>query len=299
VGTAVPAGTLRRYRCYAKVNLTLEVLGKRADGYHDLASLAHTISLGDDLRVAAADEIVCRAEGLLVEPEANLVVRAAELLRGWTRLAAGAELTLEKRIPVAAGLGGGSSDAATTLVALNSLWGAHLRSTELSSLAARLGSDVPFFVRGGAAVLRGTGTELELLAPLIGQWLALAVPPHTVSNKTAALYAALRPSDYTDGQTTRDAAARLAEGAPLGQLRLHNAFGRAARELFPGLSQLWRDAEAACGRTFHLSGAGPTLFAMASDRQDAQGLQRRLAELGLRALVARTVAHARASASLG
>jgi 4-diphosphocytidyl-2-C-methyl-D-erythritol kinase len=287
------------YRCYAKINLTLEVLGRRSDGYHDLASLAHTISLADDLRVAEADEIVCRAEGLPVEPDANLVVRAAKLLQAWTRVSAGAELTLDKHIPVAAGLGGGSTDAAATLVALNTLWGTHLGSADLVSLAAQLGSDVPFFIRGGAAVLRGRGDDLTPVQPLVGQWLTLAAPPHDLANKTVTLYAALAPDDFTDGQATRQAAAHLAEGGPLDGARLHNAFGRAAREVFAGLAEVWQGAEAACGRAFHLSGAGPTLFALASGRHDAQRLLPILEGLGVRAYAVRTVGHARASVTAG
>ena len=286
---------MRLYRCYAKVNLTLEVLGRREDGYHELASLAHTISLADDLRVAEADHIVCRAEGLLVEAETNLVLQAAELLREWTRVSAGADLTLDKRIPVAAGLGGGSSDAAATLVALNTLWGTHLRAAELVSLAARLGSDVPFFVSGGAAVLSGRGEQLTPVQPVVGQWLTLAVLPHSLANKTATLYAALAPGDFTDGQTTFDAAGRIAEGVPLGELRLYNVFGRIARRAFPGLEAGWREAELACGRPFHLSGAGPALFALATSRAEAHGLVPKLGQLGLNAFAARTVGHARAS----
>jgi 4-diphosphocytidyl-2-C-methyl-D-erythritol kinase len=286
---------VRLYRCYAKINLTLEVLGRRADGYHDLSSLAHTISLADDLRVAEADEILCRAEGLLVEPEANLVLQAAELLREWTRVNAGAELTLAKRIPVAAGLGGGSSDAATTLVALNTLWGAHLRSAELVSLAARLGSDVPFFVRGGAAVLGGRGEQLAPVEPVLGHWLVVAVLPHTLANKTATLYAALTPSDSTDGHATREAAAQLQHGARLAGIRLVNTFERAAKQVFPGLGDAWHEAEVTCGRSFHLSGAGPAVFCLAESRAEANRLLPRLEALGLSAYAARTVSHARAS----
>src|SRR5436853_5434335 len=106
------------YRCYAKVNLILEVLGRREDGNHDLASLVHTISLADDLRIDSAGELLSRVEGLDIDPDTNLVNRAARLLAGTTGVRSGAELTLVKRIPAAAGLGGGSSDAATTLVGL-------------------------------------------------------------------------------------------------------------------------------------------------------------------------------------
>jgi 4-diphosphocytidyl-2-C-methyl-D-erythritol kinase len=158
---------------------------------------------------------------------------------------------------------------------------------------------VPFFVRGGAAILRGSGTELDLVPPVVGQWLTVAVPPHTLANKTATLYAALAPSDYTDGQTTRTAAAHLEAGLPPAELKLTNAFSRVAGDVFPGLAAIWREAEAACGRAFQLSGAGPALFTLAASRADAQALVHVVEGLGLTAYATRTVAHARASVSPG
>jgi 4-diphosphocytidyl-2C-methyl-D-erythritol kinase len=126
----------------------------------------------------------------------------------------------------------------------------------------------------------------------VGQWLTLAVPPHTIANKTATLYAALRPGDFTDDQATLDAAEQLGQGMPVA---LHNAFSRAAREVFPGLGDLWQKAEALCSRAFHLSGAGPALLALAADRTDARRMQAQLERLGVSAYAVRTVGHARAS----
>src|SRR4051794_4958829 len=123
------------YRCYAKINLTLEILGKGPDGFHDLVSLVHTIDLADDLRVEASDHLLTRVEGLDIEPETNLVSRAAALLSTTLHERRGAELSLLKRIPAAAGLGGGSSDAAATLVGLNALWSSRLGLPALSQMA--------------------------------------------------------------------------------------------------------------------------------------------------------------------
>jgi 4-diphosphocytidyl-2-C-methyl-D-erythritol kinase len=286
------------YRCYAKINLTLEVLRRRDDGYHDLASLVHTIGLADDLHIEPHHELLTRAEGLDIEPAANLVERAAQQLASFTRVRAGAELTLKKGIPTAAGLGGGSSDAATTLVGLNTFWGTAVHLTELTRLAAELGADVPFFVRGGAAVMRGRGEDLEPLPPIQSQWLVLVVPPHNVLDKTRRLYAALEPSDFAAGEITELAAQRLRQHLPLIDDHLTNAFSRAARAVFPGLSSSWTQAEALCGRRFFLSGAGPALFALARDRADARRQQTKLGKLGVATYAARTVKHARASIKL-
>jgi 4-diphosphocytidyl-2-C-methyl-D-erythritol kinase len=285
------------YRCYAKINLTLEVLRRRPDGFHDLASLVHTIGLADDLHVEPASEIMSRVQGLEAIDN-NLVTRAAHLLASSTATRIGADLTLLKRIPTAAGLGGGSSDAATTLIALNRLWGTRLTAHAMANLAAQLGSDVPFFVRGGAAVLRGRGDDLESLAPAPTQWLVLAIPNANLPNKTATLYAALEPRDFSSGEATRAAAAQLANGATLVDIALYNAFERAARTLFAGLSDVWSRLEDACGQPFHLSGAGPALFSLAVDRPQARRFARRIAQFGVTGYAVRTVHHARASVRL-
>jgi 4-diphosphocytidyl-2-C-methyl-D-erythritol kinase len=284
------------YRCYAKVNLSLEVVGKRLDGFHDLASLVHTISLADDLRIAPADQLLTRVEGLDIDPETNLVWRAARLLAQTTGERRGAELTLVKRIPTAAGLGGGSSDAATTLVGLNRFWGSRLGLHDLKQLAAQLGSDVPFFVCGGAALMRGRGDDLTPQPALKGQWLVLLVPPHDIADKTRRLYAALRPGDFSSGDLTLTLGQGLTTGEPLQEGELVNGFERASREVFDGLSAVWRVAEERCERRFHLSGAGPAIFALARDRQDAQQQVARLEAYG--AYAVRTVKHARASISI-
>lgn len=287
-----------RYRCYAKVNLTLEVLGKRGDGYHDLASLVHTVDLADELSVEPADRLQSVLEQTSeIDPEANLVARAAARLASETGGPRGARLSLVKRIPVAAGLGGGSTDAAATLVALNRLWRVRLGLGALRGLAAELGSDIPFFLRGGAALMRGRGDEVQALPALKGQWLVLAVPRHAFADKTRRLYAALETGDFSSAERTLRAAQRVQRGQALDEADLVNAFERAARAVFPGLSEVWAAAEQVCGRRFFLSGAGPALFGLARDRADAHQQRSKLAELKVAAYAVRTVAHARRSIS--
>jgi 4-diphosphocytidyl-2-C-methyl-D-erythritol kinase len=280
------------YRCYAKINLTLEILRKRDDGFHEIASLVHTISLSDDLHVEPADELLTRVEGLELDPDTNLVSRAAALLSSSLNERNGAELTLVKRIPAAAGLGGGSSDAAASLVGLNALWGSRLNTSGLALLAAELGSDVPFFLRGGAALMRGRGELLEPLPPRAADWLVLLVPAHDVLDKTRRLYSALGASDFTDGESTHRAAERLRNGRALEQTELVNAFTRPAKEVFVGLEAVWQEAEELCERAFFLSGAGPALFAFATSRADAL---EQVQKLNGAAYAVRTVKRARAS----
>lgn len=288
----------RLYRCYAKVNLTLEVLGRRPDGYHELASLVQTISLADTLRVAPADDLSCTVGGLELAAEENLVLRAAGLLQAATGGSSGATLTLGKRVPAAAGLGGGSSDAAAALVALNRLWALRLSARRLADLAASLGSDVPYFLRGGLALMRGRGEQLDWLPPMPSRWLVVFVPPHALPDKTAALYGALQPPDFGDGSRTLALAERLRRGEPLRDQDLVNGFTRAARRAFPGLADLWNAAERIAGCPFHLSGAGPALFTLADSAEDARRVARQLGPLGVPARLARTVPRGHAAARM-
>jgi 4-diphosphocytidyl-2-C-methyl-D-erythritol kinase len=276
-------------RCYAKVNLTLEALGRRPDGYHDLASLVHTVDLADELAAEPADAITLAVSGEAPTGDANLVARAAAALAGLSGTRLGARLTLRKCIPAAAGLGGGSSDAASALLLLDQLWGTHRTPAELAGLALGLGSDVPFLLRGGAAVVRGRGEIVRPTTPWLGQWLVLVAPQHQLEPKTATLFGCLGQRDFSDGRTTERAAARLAELGHLDDADLTNAFAPAARAAFAGLDDLWCAAERLGSRPFHLTGAGPGLFALAPDEADARALAGRLGGLGARVYAVRTV----------
>jgi len=262
----------------AKVNLTLEVLGRRDDGFHELASLVHTVSLADTLTFEPADAFRCEVAGLALSDEENLVLRAARLI-GERAGGRGARITLTKRIPAAAGLGGGSSDAAATLRALDRLWGLGLTDLELSAMAAELGSDVPLFLGNGSAVLRGRGEILEPAPVIQEQWLVLLVSEHAVARKTVELYRRMKPDLYTRGDATEQARRRLGAGK-LSDEDLFNVFTPLALEVFPGLGDLRGTAERLVGRRFHLTGAGPALFALQDSRREAEEAAERLRSTG-------------------
>ncbi|HLX57887.1 MAG TPA: 4-(cytidine 5'-diphospho)-2-C-methyl-D-erythritol kinase, partial [Ktedonobacteraceae bacterium] len=155
-------------RAYAKINLTLEVTGRRADGYHELATVMQTVDLHDTLCLTAGGDGRVRVECTRAElsNEENLAAQAARLLRERFALSQGVLIELRKRIPVAAGLGGGSSDAAAVLLALRQWWRLPLSLPELQAMAATLGSDVPFFLTGGLAFCVGRGERVTPLGPL-------------------------------------------------------------------------------------------------------------------------------------
>src|SRR2546428_5919503 len=160
---------------YAKVNLTLNVGGARSDGYHEIESVMHTLALHDSitLREAGTGVEVLVTNSEVPNDQRNLVVRAAQLLREAFGVERHVQIELVKRIPAAAGLGGGSSDAAVTLLGLAQMWKLRLDGRELLALATKLGSDVPFFLEGGAAVGRGPGGRPGVLSPLPAAWVGL------------------------------------------------------------------------------------------------------------------------------
>ncbi|MCL5023238.1 MAG: 4-(cytidine 5'-diphospho)-2-C-methyl-D-erythritol kinase [Nitrospirae bacterium] len=147
----------------AKINWFLEVSGKREDGYHEILSLMQCITLGDSIGFADSDEIEVVTDAL-IPSESNLAYRAAKLLKELSGVRKGVVITLGKQIPTAAGLGGGSSDAACTLLGLNRLWGLNMTREELAGIGGMLGSDVPFFFYGPAAVVRGRGESVSPVA---------------------------------------------------------------------------------------------------------------------------------------
>jgi 4-diphosphocytidyl-2-C-methyl-D-erythritol kinase len=266
----------------AKVNLCLEVLGRRRDGYHEVRTVLQAVDLADRLtfELDSALSLVVEPPGA-VAAEGNLALRAAELLQQEAGVTAGALITLSKQIPVAVGLGGGSSDAAATLLGLRRLWGLDLSEQRLLALAARLGSDVPFFIRGGTALGSGRGTELTRLPTPSEGWAVLLIPQGTPQeDKTARLYALLTPADFMPGASHSDnVVRRLHSRRPLSRT-LFNVFESVAPVAYPSYAahrNAFGDADVL------LAGAGPAFFALAADEAEARGLQTRLVDQGYRA----------------
>ena len=262
--------------CYAKINLTLEILGKRADGYHEVRTVMQTVGLADRLEVAAAADLSFSCSDPALATPDNLVYCAARLLQAEYAVRTGAALRLEKRIPVAAGMGGGSSDAAATIVALNRLWNLQLSLTEQRRLAAALGSDVPFFLTGGTALATGRGERITPLPPLPQHWVVLVLLPRVLS--TAAVYGAVTPTDYTSGVATADVVAAAQRGTLSPQTRWHNALERPAQALAPEITAAQCAMIQAGAQHAHVSGSGPTVFAVCQEEGAARTLADRLQE---------------------
>ncbi len=272
---------------YAKINLTLEVLGRRPDGYHVVASVMQSIELHDHIGLRPDETLTLHPDGGALGLADNLVLRAAELLQKAAGVRKGAEILLEKRVPIAAGLGGGSSDAAATLRGLCRLWGLSLSVQDLQPIAAQLGSDVPFFLRGGTALAEGRGERITPLPTLPTHWLILVTPLLDIPNKTTHLYSRLTPADYTKGEATH-ALARSTSG-PLSEDALFNMFEPIAEREFPAVRR-WKAKMLAAGAgSVHLAGSGPTLFAICPDEASAITLSHGLLSSDARVFVTRTV----------
>lgn len=187
---------------FGKINLGLKVLGKRGDGYHDICTVFQTISLHDTLELALSDELTlsCNRSGIPTDAR-NLVIKAAMELRALSGTNLGAEIRLTKRIPSPGGLGGGSSNAATALIALSRLWDLRIDLPGLNAIAAKLGSDVPFFLLGGTALGTGRGTKIEHLPDVSAPNILLICPNINVS--TAEAFAGLDAPNLTTEESNR------------------------------------------------------------------------------------------------
>lgn len=286
-------------RAYAKINLTLDVLGRREDGYHELASVMQTVALADTLAFRSLEdgrtELFCDVPALN-GPE-NLVSRAVQALRAATGCQRGIGIELRKQTPAQGGLGGGSSDAAAVLLALNRLWNLGLGRERLIELAAQLGSDVPFFVVGGTALVEGRGEQVTALPDLLGMWMLLLKPEVTVS--TPAAFQALTPADYTDGRATARLAAAIRERGVLPLDGLVNALEERVCQEYSAVTACREALIAAGARYRRMSGSGPTLFALFPTLEEAAPVYQTLLQQGRQVWLARTVSRQEALAFFG
>jgi 4-diphosphocytidyl-2-C-methyl-D-erythritol kinase len=261
-------------RAPAKVNLTLEVLRRRPDGYHELATVFQAVSIFDRLTVTAASGLSLRCDRPDLAGDDNLVLRAARMLAGEFGVTAGARLQLEKHIPVAAGLGGGSADAAAALVALARLWDVRSSPERLVGLATRLGSDVAFFLGRPTALATGRGDVLTALPspPALPVVVVRPAGPEPLPDKTRRLYAALLPEDFRTGSASEQLAATLRRGKLPKPDLMVNSFDRAAVALSPSIAAC-RATMLACGADWvRLAGSGPCLFTLFAGGEEARAL---------------------------
>lgn len=247
----------------AKLNLFLHIVGRREDGYHNLETLFQFVDAGDELAFEAADELTLSPAIEGVAFEDNLIIKAARALQQHTHTNKGATITLHKVLPMGAGLGGGSSNAATTLLALNELWDLQLSVDTLADIGLKLGADVPVFVRGFAAFAQGVGEVLQPLEPST-PWYLIVTPKVHVDTRTM-----FNHPDLTRNTPSINICAALNQAA-------RNDFEPLVRALHPqidsALKLLDNLSNPQTGQAV-MSGSGASVFAPFADQASADQAQ--------------------------
>ncbi len=288
-GTAGAADSLT-IAAPAKLNLSLAVLARRPDGFHEIESLMVPVSLADTLhvrprsapgvglRVSYADELALGPGAVLARDVPtdgrNLLVRAAELLAAEAGVTGGLEIELVKRVPSGAGLGGGSSDAAAAIRAAARLWQLDWPVEKLAEVGAAIGSDVPWFFAGSPAIASGRGEVIEPVAGLPDLAAVIACPATGLS--TAAVYARCVPDASRRGEAAKLAAALAGSGLPAAEPFMHNALEAPARSLSPDIDRLLAALEDVGGFAPRLTGSGSACFALARTLAEAESIAARL-----------------------
>jgi 4-diphosphocytidyl-2-C-methyl-D-erythritol kinase len=278
----------------AKLNLTLEILGKRDDGYHEVISLMQAIDLCDRVTLEAALETELSLDGDMAGvpgDESNLVYRAMDALQA-KGSAVPARIGITKHIPAGYGLGGGSTDAAAVLRGLTHLGQTKLDAEDLAGMTASIGSDETFFLHGGTALATGRGEVIEPLPDLPAQELTLFLPDETIEDKTRRMYGQITPADYSDASLTQRAVEKLRAGEPLTWWDVGNAFDRHLKTLAPKAAAAMRACTQA-GVGVVATGAGPAFFSlMALPEMPGALLERLQGEFGVTARGVRTLTRA-------
>jgi 4-diphosphocytidyl-2-C-methyl-D-erythritol kinase len=268
----------------AKINLTLEVLGKRSDGYHSIRSVICPVTLHDTVTFAPGGRRVVFHGGQgAPRDESNLALRALRALERHTGARRGIEIRIVKRIPISAGLGGGSSNAATVLRGLNDAWELGLSGGDLEEIGLSLGSDVPFFLRGGTCLVGGRGEELEALPRRGRLELVLVSPPIRVSSKWAY--------DRVPAELTRSSGSTSMVKVALASGRFDLLAPHLANDLEPAVerehkivAEAKRRLKAAGAVAVQMSGSGPTVFGICADAESADRVAAKLEIPGCRIL---------------
>jgi 4-diphosphocytidyl-2-C-methyl-D-erythritol kinase len=265
-----------KVRSYAKINFYLDVLDRRDDGYNNIETLFQTVSLFDRLSIERSEKklhLSCDHIGLAMEPD-NLVLRAARALQAHTGTHLGARMHLEKKVPIAAGLAGGSGDAAAALVGLNKVWELGLTADVLATLALGIGSDIPYCLRGGTALATGRGEEISPLGEVSTLWLVLVHPAIPISAAWVYKHPRLGRSAerVVDGRTPRFRAAIAALESGEIAAAVYNGMEAPVFEAHPKMA-LWKERLLLAGcRAAAMSGSGSTLFGICQDEVHAQAV---------------------------
>ncbi len=262
---------------YAKINLTLEVLSRRADGYHNIYSVAQTVDLCDRLIFSPDDRLRLECDDPGLNGDDNLALQAARVLQRVADIHSGAKIELLKRIPVAAGMGGGSADAAAALRGLNRLWKLGMTADDLMKVGASLGADVPFLVNGGTALISGIGETVERLPGLDATRFVIAAPKIDASasisgagnSKTARMFGMIDSRLMTSGSLSRKLAVRMRQGGDAPSAFMFNVFQVLALQVYENWRDIYNAFQSLGASDIMLTGSGPAMFALSPSKEIA------------------------------
>ena len=288
----------------AKINLTLEILGKRDDCYHEISSLMQTIDLCDYLtfhknpwlqiipeyhNLPASDNLPGFDRNNYLAK--NLVYKTAEALKSKTGYESGAVIELKKNIPSSAGLGGGSSDAAATLRGLNKLWNLKLSLYELAEIGSSVGSDVPFFIYGSTCIVKGRGELVRQLKAIKHKWILIILLPFEIKDKTKKLYSHVTKNNFTDGCFTDKLAEEInSNSGCVSDLRLFNSFEFIYSEIFEDYKKMIADFKDIGTSPLHLAGSGPSVYFISDDETEVLEAAEKISSItNFRVYITRTV----------
>jgi 4-diphosphocytidyl-2-C-methyl-D-erythritol kinase len=248
-----------KIKAFAKINLALDVIGKREDGYHEVEIIMQSINLHDQLLIFPASVLSLETKNRrLPIDDRNLIIKAAKKLREYTGIQRGARIILNKRIPVGAGLGGGSADAAAALMGLNELWALELPLSTLEKLAVSIGADVPFCLTGGTVLAKGIGEKLTNLPTLPAESVFLTKPPFTVSTAMVYKNLCLTSTDRHPDIKSIISVINKGEILPIAKY-WGNILEKATFKLFPEIKEVMQCLSDK-GFLVRMTGSGPTLF---------------------------------------
>ena len=254
----------------AKINLTLEVLGKRRDGFHNIVSVMQTVALFDVIEITESNRVNISVSNADISQENNIVWEAYKKFKAVTGISDNASIDIKKNIPIKAGLGGGSSDAAATLRGLNRLWNLKLSRENLIEIGTEVGSDVPFFIAGGCSLVRGRGEIIEPLpGPNLGTLLICSpsLSSETFQNKTEFMFNRLLPEMYTTGNLSLKLAARIAKRSDCHPSFFFNVFSELIVEHMDSLKKIGSTYKTIGIDEFNFTGSGPSSFVMVTHEE--------------------------------
>ncbi|MFH1075076.1 MAG: 4-(cytidine 5'-diphospho)-2-C-methyl-D-erythritol kinase [Candidatus Firestonebacteria bacterium] len=280
-------------KSFAKINLYLEVKGKRPDGYHDIKTVFQTVDLADKVIISRIPGIIsleCSHPGVPIDNK-NIAFKAAELILSECGIRTGLKIVIDKNIPLTAGLGGGSSNAAAVLNGCNVLFGLNLSCKKLSALAATLGSDVPFLLKGGTALGEGRGEILTELNPVPETWMVLIIEGEKPS--TGRIYSeftkTLTNVKVSDKKLEEFISAKAVKGGELAKKLLYNDLETPAGKFFPVLFKVKEDLLAAGAIGVLMSGSGPSVFGITATKENAEDIAGKLKQKYRRVILTKTI----------